>query len=70
MIGYEQIVALKLMRDIPNLEGSVIARKADCSWDELFDLSKMGLIELGLDRIQLKRMHPLIKAAGLIAIDG
>ena len=67
-LGYEQLLALRVMRDSPDLEGSTICKKADCSWDELFWLSKNGLIEAGIERFHLKQTHPKITNAGLAVL--
>jgi len=67
-LGYEQLKALQLMRDIPDLEASAIAAKVDCSWDELFSLSSKGLISLGIDRIKQYQVHPTITDEGLGAV--
>lgn len=64
-LGYEQLLALKIMRDTPDMKGSEIAKKADCSWDELFSMSEMGLIELGMNRINKHQTHPIITPEGL-----
>lgn len=64
-LGYEQLLALRLMRDKPNMELSIIAKEVDCSWDELIALTKIGLAESGLNRIHEKEVHPIITDAGL-----
>lgn len=67
-LGYGQILALKTMRDTPNLEGSEICKKSDCSFSELFALSELGLIALGTDRIEPNRVHPTLTEQGEIAL--
>ncbi len=67
-LGYEQYVALRIMRDEPNLEASVIAKNADCSWNELYALEKRGLIDLGAN-VELKQLHPTITATGLKSLE-
>ena len=63
-LGYEQLRALQIMRDTPDLEASIIASKADCSWDELFNLFKMKLMTDGLGRIHDKQVHPELTILG------
>jgi len=43
-LGYEQLKALKILRDKPGIEASALANQADCSWDELIFLGQKGLI--------------------------
>jgi len=63
-LGYEQFLALLMIKDLPDMEGSEIAKKADCSWDELFQLSEIGFIDLGMDRIKPNQVHPIITELG------
>lgn len=67
-LGYEQIKALRVMRDTPNKGGAEICAEADCSWDELFALSDRGLIAIGEERLKPKELHPTITEAGLSAL--
>ena len=62
---YEQYRALQILRDTPNLEGSAIAKQAECSWDELFELKILKLINLGIGRIKHEQVHPVIENNGL-----
>lgn len=68
-LGYEQLLALRIIRDMPNMEGSVIAKKADCSWNELCDLAKRGLIDLGMNRIKSNQIHPTLTNNGLAELN-
>lgn len=63
--GYEALLALQKMRDEPNLEASVIAKACECSWDELLEMAKSGYIDLGMERLEQKMVHPVILPAGL-----
>jgi len=65
MLGYEQLLALKIMRDHPNKEASVIAKDADCSWDELLAMAQRGLIDLGINRLETNKVHPIITLDGV-----
>ena len=68
MLGYEQLLALRIIRDHPDKEGSVIAKDADCSWDELFAMAQKGLIDLGLSRLEPNATHPIITSDGIEAV--
>ena len=68
MLGFEQLLALRIMRDLPDIEASVIAKDADCSWDELFAMAQEGLIDLGLNRIEPNAAHPIITSDGIKAV--
>lgn len=63
-LGYEQIKALRILSDEPNIEGSALCAKADCSFEELFVLADNGLIDIGNQRLQEFRLHPVITEAG------
>jgi hypothetical protein len=67
-LGYEQIIALRVIRDTPNMEGSAICKEADCSFDELFALAKDSLIDLGVDRIKPNALHPTLTDDGIEAL--
>lgn len=64
-LSFEQLLALKIMRDTPDMEASDIAKAADCSWDELFDLSARGLVDKGMERLLPNHVHPFITDLGL-----
>jgi len=68
-LGYEQLLALRIIRDKPKMEGSAIAKEADCSWDELFDLNKKGLINLGANRLHNNRLHPTLTGDGFAELE-
>lgn len=67
-LGYEQIRALKVLRDKPDIEGSALCSEADCSWAEMFQLGERGLIDPGMARVAPKQFHPVITDAGREAI--
>jgi hypothetical protein len=67
-LGYEQLEALRVMRDNPGKEGSEICREVDCSFDELFSLASAGLIDPGMGRVKDRQVHPVITKAGLTAL--
>lgn len=67
-LGYEQLLALRFMRDKPDVEASTIAKECDCSWDELFALVGKGLADMGSERIAPKQMHPCITDKGLAVV--
>lgn len=67
-LGYEQIKALKILKEDPDMEATELCRRADCSWDELFDLAQRDLINGGADRLVPKRMHPTITPEGEAAL--
>ncbi len=65
-LGYEQRKALQILRDTPDLELSALAKAADASWEELFQLGMMGLIDLGDERLSPQQFHPVLTAVGLL----
>ncbi len=67
-LGYEQLLALRIMRDAPNQEASAITKTADCLFEELFRLSERGLIDLGMERLEPNRVHPVITEKGRAAV--
>ena len=67
-LSYEQILALQIMHNEPNMEASSIAKEADCSWDELFVLAEMKLIDIGVNRIKDNQIHPKINTNGLLTL--
>lgn len=67
-LGYEQLIALKIIRDIPDMEGSEICKLAGCSFDELFDLHKNKLIDVGMNRLKKYQVNPIITESGLLAV--
>jgi hypothetical protein len=67
-LGYEQLIALRVIRDTPDMEGSAICKQADCSFDELFRLAQHGLINLGEERLQANMVHPTLTGDGLAAL--
>ena len=67
-LGYEQLRALRIMRDTPDREAANIANEADCSWDELFELSYQKLAGMGLGRLINEQVHPVITIKGLAVL--
>ncbi len=67
-LGYEQIIALRIMSKTPDMEGSEICKAADCSFNELHSLSHAGLIDMGSERINPFAVHPKLTDAGVAAL--
>jgi len=67
-LGYEQFIALRVIRDTPDMEGADICKKADCSFDELFSLASLDLIDIGSERLQAFMTHPTITAKGILVL--
>ena len=63
-LGYEALLALQIMCDEPDQDGSAIASASDCAWYELYDMADKGLIDMGANRIEKNRLHPFITEAG------
>ena len=68
-ITYEQIIALRVMRDTPDMEGSEICKAADCSFEELHKLAEAGLVDIGSERIKPLTVHPTLTDTGKTALD-
>jgi len=68
-LGYEQYKALQILRDEPGIEGFALTRKADCSFDEFFNLAEKGLIDIGANRLKEKQLHPVISESGVDVLD-
>lgn len=68
-LGYEQLLALKVMRNAPDMEGSAICKDAGCSFQELYGLEQKGLINIGDERLKPKALHPTITAEGIETLD-
>ena len=67
-LGWEQLIAMRFMRDKLDTEASIIAKECDCSWEELFALVGKGLIDIGSERIAPKQMHPFITSKGIAVV--
>ena len=67
-LGYEQLKALRLIRDAPDTEGAEICGMSDCSFDELAGLEQFGLIDLGMERLKLNALHPTLTNAGVAVL--
>jgi hypothetical protein len=68
-LGYEQIRALQILRDTPDIEGSALCKQADCSFDELFKLGTAGLLDLGMGRVSANQVHPRLTETGHRALE-
>jgi hypothetical protein len=72
-LGYEQLCALRILRDpiafTPNIEASDLAKEADCSWEELYQLAELDLIKMGEGRVAALACHPVITLQGLAALE-
>jgi hypothetical protein len=68
-LGYEQLKALKLLSETPDIEGTALCSKADCSWHEMFSLAESGLIDAGAGRIEPQQMHPQLTKLGREAVE-
>lgn len=67
-LGYEQIRALQILRDKPDIEASALCAEADCSFGELFGLGVAGLIDPGMERLERYQANPTLTAAGHEAV--
>jgi hypothetical protein len=63
-LGYEQLKALRILRDTPDIEGTALCKQADCSWEEMFRLAESGLITIGEERLAPKRLNPTLTTLG------
>jgi hypothetical protein len=76
-LGYEQLRALKILREGDfEIEASDLAKQAGCSWEELFELAKLELVDISDGRMRdvegystYKTVHPLITLQGLAALE-
>ena len=67
-LGYEQNIALQIIRDKPDTEGSKICKMSDCSFEELHLLADYGFIDIGNERLKPFAVHPTITEAGKLAL--
>ena len=67
-MGYEQLMALRIISETPDMEGSEICKAADCSFDELHSLAHAGLIDIGSERIKQFAVHPVLTDTGHAAL--
>jgi hypothetical protein len=63
-LGYEQLRALAILNKTPDLSGVDLCSRADCSWDEMFTMAELGLIDMGEERIAPKQLHPTLTDLG------
>ncbi len=64
-LSYEQLLALRIMRDAPDKGGHEIAEEANCAWRLMFDMNDAGLALSGYNRVAPKLSHPTITEEGL-----
>jgi len=64
-LSQAQLQVLKRIRDEPDSDAWNLKQAANCSLAELGELASMGFIDIGTDRLEVDRMHPLITDAGL-----
>lgn len=67
-LGYEQLRALAILNKMPDIEGSALCKQADCSWDEMFTLAELGLINIGEERLAPKQLNPTLTDQGREAL--
>lgn len=60
-LSYEQMIALRILRDVPGKTGVDVCKSADCSFDELFRLEEAGMIEL---KEEQKCLYPNLTMVG------
>jgi hypothetical protein len=63
-LGYEPLQALAILSKTPDIEGTALCSQADCSWEEMFTMAEMGLIDAGAERLAPQRMHPALTDLG------
>jgi len=59
---------LTLIRNQPNSDAWNLNEAAGCSLAELGELASMALIDIGTDRLEVDRMHPVITQAGMAVL--
>lgn len=67
-LSQAQLRVLKRIRDQPDSDAWNLKQAANCSLTELGELASMGLIDIGTDRLEVDRMHPLITDMGLLML--
>lgn len=67
-LSWSQLRVLRMMSETPDQEGSALARAADCSWAELFELAKRGFADAGMERVKPRELHPVITGRGRVAV--
>jgi hypothetical protein len=67
-LSQAQLQVLRLIRDQPDTDAWNLKQAANCSLAELGELASLGLIDIGTDRLEVDRMHPVIAEAGLTAL--
>ena len=67
-LGYEQLLALRVLRDKPDTEASAVCKETGCSFEELFALADKGLIDIGEERLMPEALHPTVTNEGLATL--
>jgi hypothetical protein len=63
-LGYEQLRALAILGKTPDLSGTDLCSRADCSWDEMFTMAERGLLDIGEERLAPNQLHPTLTDLG------
>ena len=63
-LSYEQFKLMEILSENDGIEASDVAKKADCSWNEMHLLHDNGLINIGMERLSPKECHPVITDEG------
>jgi hypothetical protein len=64
-LSQAQLQMLQRIRDQPDSDAWNLKQATNCSLAELGELASMALIDIGTDRLEVDRMHPVITQAGL-----
>lgn len=68
-LGWETLIALRIIRDTPNKEASEIMKESDCSFMELYAMDSIKLINMGSCRLEPRACHPIITEKGIEVIN-
>jgi len=69
-LGYEQIIALKILMDSgAGMDCYDACKEADCSLEELIDLEKRKLIDIKKGRLNPRLLYPVITELGVEVIE-
>jgi len=60
-----QVRILQRIHDQPDSDAWNLKQAAGCSLAELGELAQLALIDIGTDRLEVDRMHPVITRAGM-----
>ena len=64
----EQMKLLKILYENPDIEAARLARRSGCSWIQMYHLAELNLIDLGMNRMRAREVHPEITAKGIALI--